>query len=947
MRDSPMSRYCFYPVIRYRTNHAVAYNLGSRFSTHFSLYGVHTMGDNLPGIAIDLLALFRKQQLQRQEDQLSTGGPVTQTRPSADPQNQSAASVNSLNTASRTVIGVITDATPIGHIYRVQLEKMRQPMAAIYAPRTTTTRFGATEFTSLQPGTQVLCVLHDMGSIAVIIGVLPPPNTNPAKGFFGLLHASTRARVDSADYAPYRMEDNGGATSFTAGRPYDSILGDYGAMSETGCRILIDSFMAQLGVTEMSQLTFYHHDMLAKLAAYNYLAWTCCSERESLNDQDEVSDWTGYATYPWEQLGQFVRQDPTRILTAQQWQKDTPAYSKMELADDYTMPFHREREWHGYLGQGGRRAVVGPPQTNRDRHFSYRGGGGTVNPVLPGLYDEFTLLDGRHGMQSVKGISIVKRAGIMLPVRRRRPEDPNGDNSQTYKASGTVGNGSEHKITGDIATTASHPSQNRAMGIMDMHAYFFNYANNQPFISHERDYDVAEEAAATWAGRKSEDTPTFSDLRSRMLLDTEKHKKRLFIDARYGEQDIYTLPCGLELLDDGGVVLYDGFGGEIRMTGGSITISAPGDIWLKSGRNTNVWSGDDINMRALNSVDIIATNRDVRVKSERNMQLLAGNSGFGGMLLESRAVGSAFDFSKPGEAAKTSGIILRAPTSVVATYSQNIYLRTGSEDGSIANGVIVLDAAKGEQQIITVSQSITSHVKDIVRFNFGEAGEPTHTAFFSKSVSTLPGQLFVGGSLAVDGGVYAKQSFFSSEGHIATANSGSGLVGHLEGESLTSVIDYIAQGADYIETKFPEAAKLSFEAILTNILYVDGGVGSDAVITQSRVSLRTREDYGTAHFAVFEDRWQQLARLGGEIMSVWRERPVKTQTGDTYPYPGAEAFSDGAELFYQQDTVLFDVQNGRSRPHGAGDSLSDLYANPAFAAPVGRSLNTYTVVGGQ
>jgi hypothetical protein len=907
------------------------------------------MGDTLPGIAVDLLGLFRKLQIQRQEDQLSTGGPVTQTRPSADPQNQSAAAVNSLNTMSRTIVGRITDATPIGHIYRVQLEKMRQPMAAVYAPRTTTTRFGAIEFTSLQPGTQVLCVLHDIGSLAVIIGVLPPPNTDPSKGLFGLLHTSTRARVDSADYAPYRMEDNGGATSFTAGRPYDSILGDYGAMSATGCRVLIDSFMAQLGVTEMSQLTFYHHDMLAKLAAYNYLAWTCCSERESLNDQDEVSDWTGYATYPWEQLGQFVRQDPTRLLTAQQWQKDTPAYSKMELADDYTMPFHREREWHGYLGQGGRRAVTGPPQGNRDRHFSYSGGSGTVNPVLPGLYDEFTLLDGRHGIQSIKGISIVKRAGIMLPVRRRRPDDPQGDTEQNYKASGTVGSGSEHKITGDIGTAGSYQTQNRAMGIMDMHAYFFNYANNQPFISHERDYTVAEEEAATWSDRKSADTPTFSDLRNSMLLDAEKHKKKLFVDARYGEQDIYTLPCGLELLDDGGVVIYDGFGGEIRMTGGSVTISAPGDIWLKSGRNTNVWGGDDVNIRANNSADIIASNKDVRIKSERGMQLIAGNSGVGGMLLESRSIGTTFNADTPGESTVTSGIVLRAPNSVVATWSQDIYLRTGSDDGSIANGVIYLDAAKGAQQVVVIASNLTGHVKNFVNFNFGEPGEPTHTTYFSKSVSTLAGTTFIGGGLGVDGGVYAKGSFFSTTGHIYTAKSAAsrGLVGLLEGEPLTETIDYVATAAEYIETRFVGEATEYFERIVNSRIYVDGGVGSDTVITRAVASLRTQKDYGTSNFAVFEDRWQQLARLGGEGMSVWREKPVKTQSGDTYPYPGAEAFDKGAELFYQQDTVLFDVQNGRSKPHGAGDSLSDLYASPAFAAPVGKSLNTYTVVGGQ
>ena len=330
------------------------------------------------------------------------------------------------------------------------------------------------------------------------------------------------------------------------------------------------------------------------------------------------------------------------------------------------------------------------------------------------------------------------------------------------------------------------------------------------------------------------------------------------------------------------------------------------------------------------------------------MQLIAGNSGVGGMLLESRSVGSTFNVDTPGESTTTSGIVLRAPQSVVATWSQDIYLRTGSDDGSIANGVIYLDAAKGDQQVVVIASNITGHVKHFVNFNFGEPGEPTHTTYFSKSLSTLSGTAFVGGGLGVDGGVYAKGSFFSTTGHIYTAKSGEngGLVGSLVGESLTDTIEYVAKVAEYIETIFVGEATEYFEQVVNARMYVDGGVGSDTVITRVSGSLRTREDYGTESFAVFEDRWQQLARLGGEGMSVWREKPVKTQSGNTYPYPGAEAFADGAELFYQQDTVLFDVQNGRSKPHGAGNSLSDLYTSPAFAEPVGKSLNRYTVVGG-
>jgi hypothetical protein len=396
------------------------------------------------------------------------------------------------------------------------------------------------------------------------------------------------------------------------------------------------------------------------------------------------------------------------------------------------------------------------------------------------------------------------------------------------------------------------------------------------------------------------------------------------------------------------VVLFGGCGEEIRMAGGSITLSAPGDIWIKSGRNANIWGGDDVNIRAKNSADIIATNKDVRIKSEHNMQLIAGNSGVGGLLLESRSRGMQFDFKVPGEQTISSGIVLRAPESVVAAWSQDIYLRTGSEDGSIANGIIYLDAAKGEQQIITVASNITNHVKNTVEYSFGEPGDPTVVTLFSRALTTLAGTVFVNGDCAIDGGVYAKNSLFSASGHIYTANASDNhnLVGSLIGESLESVLNYVEQVPERVENTQPEAVRARFESLLTERIYVSGGIGNDDVITQAQGALRSADDYGTQNFVMFEDRWQQLARLNKEPLLHWTENPVEVQNSNTYPYPGRPAFTDGAELFYQQDTVMFDAEHGRSHPHGTGDAVSGLYTSPRFATPVGVTLDAYTVIGG-
>jgi len=898
--------------------------------------------------SIELLNLFRQIQSRSNDTPMYNGGAVSQSRPVSDPNHQLAAATLSLDAAPRIIFGRIVDATPVGQVYKVYLDGVAAPVPAVFSMRTTASRFGAIDFTSLQPGTEVVCCKHKDYAYAVILCAFPPTNVNSHRGMFSLLHTSTRARADSADFAPYRMQESGGAISFSAGRPYDAIMGDCGFISSTGCRLLIDSFTAQLGVTEMSQLTFYHHDMLGKLAAYNFLEWTAARERESLNDQEEVSDWCGYAAYPWEQLGYFSRaasRDATRILTAQEWQKESPAYSKMELVDDYAMPFHRERNWHGYLGQGGRVSVCGLPEQTGN-HMSYFGGSGLVAPHLPGLYDESVSLGGRRCVQSVKGISLAKRAGIAVPTRKRRPEDPNGDNPQNYKFSGQLGSGPAHHIKDDISTEgAKDTSQARAAGLMDMHAYMLGYAPNQPFISHQQDYTVPEERDMGWVDGKSEEIPEFAELRQRMSIDAERYKKTVAIDSAR-EQSVYTLPCGIDFLDDGGVVLYDGFGGEIRMTGGNITISAPGDVWVKSGRNTNIWGGDDINVRARNSVDVVASTHDVRLKAERNMQLLAGNSGSGGVLIESRSLGAKFNGEQTGEGAVTSGIVLRSPKSVVATWASNIYLRTGGEGDTINGGSVYIDAGRGMYPVVMVASNFSQHIKNVVDINFGEPGEATHTTYFSKNISTLSGTALIGGSIAATGGVYAEKSFFSSTGHIFTAKSSEygGLVGSLEGESLTDTIEYLARIDEYIQTIFITAATTQFNALFTDSIYFDGGYGNAAVLQTIEVSMRTTEDYGVKDFYIFEDRWQQLARLKSESMPKWRERPVTVQKSESYPYPGREAFKSNTSL-YRQDPVLFDAAQGRSKPHGSADNLSEAYITPTFDVAIGGSLGNYTVLG--
>lgn len=886
-------------------------------------------------------------------------GPFNQMRPLTDPQNQTAASLHSFGQTARTVIGTITDCTAIGNCYRVQFEKVKQPVVAFFGSRTSNSIFGAREVTTLQPGTRVMCIFHELMPYAQIITTLPPAGTAAKLNQHSIIHGASRNRVDGAHKRPFRLDSNGYIPAMLAGRPFDAITcGETGWITETGLKAFVDSFMALFGVDEACQISFHYHDQLARLAAYQFQLWTGVRETESFNDQDESQDWTGYAMYPWENMGLSARSDPTITKSPNQWQMDEPWYSKLEPLDDYLMPWHREREFHGYLGQGGKHCVVAPPieftqdgnagstgdtsmgDGARAQFASYMGGKGVTDAKHPGLFDSFVTADGRYCVQSSKGISLVKRTAIMLPTRRRRPEEPQGDTEKSYKFSGTVGGGPEHKITGDIQTNGEHPNFNRALGVLDMHAYFFNYAGLHPFFYHDKDYKVFDENDASWCDGKSEEVPDYSKLAGEMYLTPEDYEKTWKIDHRYGEQKFYALSCGIEFLDDGGVLLYDGYGGSIRMTGGSVEISAPGDVWLKGGRNTNIWAGYDATIRAKHSWDITATEFDGRLKAEKNLMMLAGNDNEGGILLESRGSGPRYEFDEPGEKTKFNGIVFRSKKAPIVAWSQEIYLRTGGPE--ITPGPIVLDAGRGEGPITLYAQMQQNYLNNGVFWHFGTQEENVDgpSAMITDGGVLMTGDMCVKGGVIADGGGIFNGAVVSTEAFAAVECP---FVGCLEGDALSAVLEAINQCNQMMEQTIPKDVGQQFmDSVLKPQFYESQRPGEDDVILKGEFSLRVQEDYKSENFKLYEDRWQQLGRLTGKANEKWREKPVLFQGQETYPYPGKEAFQ-GSKLL-QQELRLFDASAGRSQSRGGQPSLSGQYNNPQFGSTQPTSLDSYIVI---
>jgi hypothetical protein len=558
------------------------------------------------------------------------------------------------------------------------------------------------------------------------------------------------------------------------------------------------------------------------------------------------------------------------------------------------------------------------------------------------LFEENLGLDGRYSLRSAKSVHIVKWAAIPPVKRMKRIESADGDNEQNYMFAGVNGSGPPHKVAGQIKGAQDNPHLQQVAGVMDVHSWVFNWLGAHPFHYHEQDWSIKEETA-TFAQKVI--TPiTFGDLSDKFYLPRPDAVTRT-IDKRYNDVNYYPNHSYLSMTDDGGVVIGDGYGAEIRMCGGHIFLTAPGDIWTKPGRNLNVLAGQDVCLRAYNSMDLSTTQKDLRLKAERNLHILGGNDGeTGGVLIECKAPGAYGYQDVVGEDVAMGGFQVKVDKGDATIWATNIYLRTGG--GDVQPGVITLDAAKGQEAITFNASSINSFVSQSITDNFGSDGNIQVTHLWSANSNIIGSGCCVQGfgmfqdSVVVRGWVEAVAGHFGSE----LAGQFKGQVGQLEGESLYLAYQALDDCQKSTDTVADEI-KTFWQDIFTDYLYADNQAGNDDVITAVHFTFRNPAQYHTQDFKLFEDRWQQLARLGGEELAFWDEKSINGSSAEeTMPYPGKKPWKDD-NTYMQMDLALFDPETGASIPRtksaaGSPDQgpptprvTEDKYENPQFKDP--------------
>ncbi len=814
-------------------------------------------------------------------------------------------------------VGHVIHAIPGMHWYRVSIPVLggiSEDIECCRLTETSLTPFGVKDTSPLPSHSKVLVYRPRMSSTGIIMGVVPD--------MAGLRRSQPAAFLSSGSHAGYLTEpyyraglsslaDYGSVRNFGAGRPIDALsLGEWGRINDLGSGLLIDLLWQFFRIDETCGLTLYYLDRLARLCGHNFDLRTAISNWEVRQDEGEAYSYHGFAVYPWEALGLL-----SPYVTPGQEISDAAIFEaplgKLEPAYTDQEAFHRYQEYKGYLGQGSLRQLLLPPQVSHYRR--------SEEQSLIGVFREQTSLDGAYLLQSAHSISLVKRIFFPVAKRVRACEDPTGDlgGQPGYRFSGEFDEGPAHSVSGNIPVSpgSEAPQMLSAAALLDFAAYS-QWKGKHPFYYHKKDYHLS--AQSELPAQRIQAPLDYSSLAQKNHLDPPQPVP-MNVDHRYGNVDYYETTAGVFILPDGSVAIRDGYGSEIKLSGGNAYISCPKNVYFLPGCSAVTYAGDDVVLRARNSADISATEHDVRIQANYNIEMLSGSSQtYGRTLIENQASYPYHDYEGHyGEDVRGSGILFKAVNAQIIGWANEVYLNTVETTRGGSPGDIVLDAGSGQAGIYTVSSTVNHSVQNGAFINFGaEDEEKTESYSFYPGICLAPGRMVLGGGLdSLSGGIYAVGDFVSATGHIFTsrAEEYEYQVGGFNEEFRSQIAAYLGELQEAIDANL-ENLSLFFQQVIIARYWEEQRIGNDEFIQLIGFSFRTEEQYGTTEFFLPEAYWQQNASAMGLNLPTWKEKAVQHQGEDTYPHPGKPWVDAEPGRFYRVSSQL--VENGIEKPFG-------------------------------
>ena len=433
-------------------------------------------------------------------------------------------------------------------------------------------------------------------------------------------------------------------------RPTDVYPGEFAHVNQHNCGIKGGMFSTTL-IGGGASLRLSALSNLARIACESFQRYSLSGALHEFHNGRYLSSERNFALYQEERLG-WHKPDYGNF-SSNVWTTDSEA---PKGGENQTMR-PRIKELGGFFGHLKSSFCLRPDPN--DEGLRVQGSG---SPKEAGVSRETIDPSGQYRL-STAGMLVLERTGrIPVPVRKCYPTDD------------------KHQIdeTPEVLKPFKHKEDdpgNRQLELFDRQAYDLkNQYARVDGLGFTPDYDVPQE----------------TDLKP---LEDE-YDKKYFGNKTVKLQKYDKRRAGVYIGEDGSVIIRDAWGSEITMLGGNVQISCAGNIMTMPGKTALTIAGDDIVQKAQNSVDIHASEHDVRLSAARNMEIRGGGDEKkypGGVIIES--VGSSpspWDGKDKGEDARLSGITLRTKNQAVVVDGKIVNVRSKT-DTRIISGDKKLD----------------------------------------------------------------------------------------------------------------------------------------------------------------------------------------------------------------------------------------------------------------
>lgn len=762
---------------------------------------------------------------------------------------------------------------------------------------------GPRPISSYQPKSRVLVCYMPAHDVAIILGSvtrqLSDPNLILPDSL--VLRSCVGVVQDAMHYAVFD-DENSFSGNHSAGRPVDVIPGDWGAVNDFGLGIWFGRMLASIRASDLAKVEAFWGDDLLRIVGYNYELFTAGSDDRRYNDEGEYNEILRLTPFPWEGMG--VREPSTDATDEKGGKlKQNSEDAKFEPKEKDQLIIPRHIRLRGYLGDIEHEWVCAPPEDLETETHA-------AETNYHGLLEIVKHINGAYRVRSAKEIVLEKYTLIPVPKELIAPEDPLGDSKDNYEGP-AQGGGYEMP---EFEWGDDENPNIRSAQLADYNAYVLNKYVVGGLVAHEKDWYFPNESLVTEPVNSTVYDKDLS-LKHKFMADLPTFGE-LTIDNRSGHTvKYYKSRSAIQMLDDGSVVIEDGYGSQLVMKGGSIFLSCVGDIFQMPGRNAVTWAPHDAIIRAGNSADISASKHDVRIKAERNLHMLGGNdtNKTGGILIESRSEGqaTAADFDEIGEKVNGHGVIIKTPKSSFQVFAKDAYIGLDKDQG----GTIALDAGE-KGNLFCRGKTIVSKFSQLwaVLLDSGSGGSSKEMLAVNSSstvVSTpmsvggrmiivpagdAPADLIVGGNVACHGSIICDKGMATNGAYVA--RKGAPFVGKMDqpidlGPGPDELAQQISDDLDAVE----EIVRQEQEQITEG----DDAPGNSAYQEKVGFSCRdTKEDLKLDDtFVIYEFKWQQMLRAKSST-ETWDEPEVAAPSGQvTRPHPG----QDGWETMEAYATV--------------------------------------------